>query len=90
MGGVDIHAMDDFAFRKACMNGHIEIARWLVSLGGVDIHEEYDDAFRMACRNGHMEIARWLVSLGGVDIHAADSAFRCSNRQIVEWLHTLP
>ena len=32
-GPIDIHAHSDFAFQMACYNGHLEIARWLVSLG---------------------------------------------------------
>ena len=40
---------NDYAFRYSCINGHIEIAKWLYSLGGVDIHANNDDAFRYSC-----------------------------------------
>jgi hypothetical protein len=29
---VDIHAMEDGAFRSACRNGHLETAKWLLTL----------------------------------------------------------
>ena len=37
-GGVNHHAMDDFAFQFACLHGHLGTAQWLWSLGGVNQH----------------------------------------------------
>jgi hypothetical protein len=91
LGGVNIHAANDGAFRGSCKVGHIELAKWLYSLGGVNIHADYDLAFRWSCDRGHIEIAKWLYSLGGVNIHADnDDAFRSSCRhnhiEITKWL----
>jgi ankyrin repeat protein len=33
--GVDIHADNEGAFRWSCANGHIKIAKWLISLGNI-------------------------------------------------------
>jgi hypothetical protein len=63
LGGVDIHADDDYDFRCACMRGKLELAQWLWSLGGVDIHARDDEAFVSACFCAHLEIARWLLSV---------------------------
>ena len=68
----------------SCLNGHIEIAKWLYSFGGVNIHANNDDAFRWSCDNGNIEIAKWLYSLGGVNIHANnDYVFKYSNRKCI-------
>jgi hypothetical protein len=32
LGGVDIHTDNDHAFRIACMFGHLETARWLLTV----------------------------------------------------------
>lgn len=40
LGGIDIHAEDDYAFRSSYENGHIKTAEWLYALGGVDIDKD--------------------------------------------------
>jgi hypothetical protein len=67
LGGVDIHAENDYAFRTACRYGYLESAQWLVGLGGVDVHAENDSALLYACQNRHLEVARWLVCVCGVE-----------------------
>jgi hypothetical protein len=57
---VNVHADNDFAFRFACENGHLETARWVYTLGGVNVHACDDLAFRHACMCGHLETAKWL------------------------------
>jgi hypothetical protein len=32
LGGVDIHAHNDQAFRYSCWNGELEVAQWLLSV----------------------------------------------------------
>jgi hypothetical protein len=68
--GWGVHSDNDEAFRGACANGHLETAKWLLTLGGVNVHAINDDAFRYACGRGHLEIAKWLYTLGGVNVHA--------------------
>jgi hypothetical protein len=86
LGGVDIHARDESAFRMACRHKQIEVAKWLVSLGDVDVHVR-DYAFLTACRQNDMKIAKWLVSLGGVDIHVPSAVFNYyMNLDAARWL----
>jgi hypothetical protein len=63
---------NDNLFQRACRNGHLVVAQWLLSLGGVDIHAYDDEAFGWACHNGHLVVAQWLHGLGGVNTHAAN------------------
>ena len=59
------------AFRTACEYGHLELAKWLVSVKpnikfsfSKEIFPPYDrDALRFACKNGHLEVAKWLISI---------------------------
>jgi ankyrin repeat protein len=62
---IDICAMCECAFRSACINGHLEVAKWLLEevKPDIDISVEGDQAFRVACENEHSEVAEWLQSL---------------------------
>jgi hypothetical protein len=76
------------------MFGHLETAKWVLTLGGVDVHAKNDFAFRRACMNGHLETAKWVLTLGGVDVHAEnDYAFRgsCMNGHLetAKWVLAL-
>ena len=94
LGGVDVNANDDAAFRIACQYGHFELVRWLHSLGSVNINAIDDIAFYFACSKGHGLIARWLHSLGGVNIHFGyddvfGSACYHGHESIAQWLYSL-
>jgi hypothetical protein len=100
LGGIDIHANNELAFRWSCSEGHIEVAKWLYSLGGVDINalmndNTEDDAFQWSCKNGHVKVAKWLYSLlRGVDDFAIrQHAFRSScingHIKVAKWLYSL-
>jgi hypothetical protein len=94
LGGVNIHAGNDLAFRFACSNGHLSVAQWLYDLGGVNIHTMDDYAFRFTCSSGLLSVAQWLYGLGGINIHAEnDYAFRKACKYgylpVARWLYTL-
>ena len=50
-------------FIWSCVNGHLEVAKWIYSLDKVDIHANDDDAFRYSCEHGHLEVVEWLESI---------------------------
>ena len=35
LGGVDIHAKQDYSFRLSCHSGHLDVAKWLIRIGVV-------------------------------------------------------
>jgi ankyrin repeat protein len=99
---INIHAYDEYAFRYACRNGHLDIVKFLLTLEPdhvrIDIHTYDEHAFLYACRNGHLDVVKFLLTLepyyGRIDIHIMDEeAFRwaCYNGHldIVKFLLTL-
>jgi hypothetical protein len=93
LGGVDIHAENDHAFRGACYNGHLLVAQWLYYLGDANIPFQ-NNAFTSGCRNGHLSVVQWLYSLGTISIHdRQEEVFRLScsygHLSIAQWLYSL-
>ena len=94
LGGINIHADNEYAFKYSCQNGHLIVAQWLYSLGDVDIHHQHEYAFRASCDEGHLDVAQWLYVLGQVNIHAYnEEAFRWScqagHLAVAQWLYSL-
>jgi ankyrin repeat protein len=62
----NIHMKDDYALRKACQYGHIEIVKLLLSSPNLkehsNIHANSDEALKLACENGHIEVAKFLLT----------------------------
>ena len=70
---IDIHENDGNAFKSACINGHLEPAKWLYQLdSNIDIHANNEYIFRHVCDLGHLELAMWLLKLDPttINIHA--------------------
>ena len=79
LGNIDIHAKNEYAFRKSCQNGHLDVAKWLYFLGNIYIHANNDEAFRSSCKNKHIEVAIWLASICDEYFVVVD------NNRIMEW-----
>lgn len=63
-----MHALDDFALRRAAFWGHSETILILLR-GGADVHAAGDDALRAAVWNGHTAAVRILLD-AGADVEA--------------------
>jgi ankyrin repeat protein len=84
------------AFRWACRNGHLNVAKWLLSIEpSIDVRRFGDAAFRSACYNGHLRVAKWLLSIEPlIDIRAyKNSTFNwaCKYGQfrVAKWLQRI-
>jgi ankyrin repeat protein len=99
---INIHAGDEWAFRLTCINGHLNIVKFLISLepeyGRIDIHARDENAFRWSCYNGHLSIVQFLLTLqpeyGRINIHTCDefafrSACQYGRLDIVKYLVSL-
>lgn len=93
--GVDITANNNNAFRQACANDQMEVAKWLTKSGRIIGHVDCDYLFREACMHGHLTIATWLYNTvyvaQPINIHSFNEfAFRyaCQNGHlhVVKWL----
>lgn len=50
------------SLKYACIEGKLDLAKWLVSIG-VDIYYLTPGDFLKLCMNGHFETAKWICSL---------------------------
>jgi len=55
--GVDIKIESDIGFYWSCVNGYLEIAKWIFGLGYIDIHS-HRDTLETCCRLGHLKVAK--------------------------------
>lgn len=88
---IDMQDMIDYGFRWACANGHLHVAKWLVSKYPIDVHSADDDAFMSVCANDQLHVAKWLVDNYDINVHIGDEgAFRYAcmggNLEVVKWL----
>lgn len=52
------------AFCNACVNGHLEVAKWLLKVKpNINISIKNDDAFKSTCKNNFVQIAKWFTIL---------------------------
>jgi ankyrin repeat protein len=93
---IDISVLNEYAFRYACVNGHLHDAQWLLqNKPAIDISAYNEEVFRYACSNGHLHVAQWLLQIKPtIDISANnESAFiwACVNGHlhVSKWLVSL-
>jgi hypothetical protein len=87
----NISAYND-AFGLACVNGHLEVAQWLLQIKpNINISAENEYAFYFACFGGHLEVAQWLLQVKPtIDISACEAFYvACKTEQlhVLQWLH---
>ena len=60
---IDISSDNEYIFRKACGNGHLEMAKWLLSVKpDINITNNINNAFRDACDYNRWETVQWLFT----------------------------
>jgi len=89
------------AFRYSCINGYLNLAKWLYELNpnNLGIHDNNEYTFRHTCSHGKFDVAQWLYEItlstdNQIDIRAGnDIAFKrcCVNGylNIAQWLYSL-
>ena len=93
----DIICEDYFdAFKSACYNGNLEIAKILYNEDdNLDINyiSHGEHIFECVCRSGNLEIAKWLYSLDNkinIDYKEAfKNASKSGNIEILKWVYFL-
>jgi len=68
--GADVHALDDYALRRASYRGHTEVVKLLLE-AGANVHAWGDYALHMASLRGHTEVVKLLLE-AGANVHACD------------------
>lgn len=88
-----IHNINQSLFINACLDGHLEAAKWIVSVNpNIDISCDNECAFTSACSRGYLELAKWLLSIHPtIDISVYNElAFRgaCNSGhlEVAKWL----
>jgi hypothetical protein len=83
------------AFAEACYKGHLEVAKWLLTLEGMDPCARECQAFVFACAHDHLDAAKWLLTLEGMDpcaqtCRAFVVACMHGHLGVAKWLLALP
>ena len=61
---INISTENEEAFRLACENGNLEVAKWLYQIKPtIDVSAKNDYAFCYTCENGNLNVAKWLQTL---------------------------
>jgi hypothetical protein len=63
----DIRTDNDYAFYCSCVNGHLETAKWLVSITADVVRSNANYVLCWSCSFGHLELAKWLTERFDLD-----------------------
>jgi hypothetical protein len=69
---VDPSAIDNYAFRLACANGHLAVVERLLQDERVDPSASNNDAICVAAEFGHIAVAERLLQDARVDVSVDD------------------
>lgn len=100
---INVHYKREQAFKCACRQGHLEIAKYLYEYTSdgvknkINIHIDNEFSFRWACYNGHLAIVKWLYDLepmNKIDVHTnEETAFKWAcedgHLNVAKWLYQL-
>lgn len=82
----------DFGLCCACLNGHINVVKWLLENNLVkNINMYFDGPFSTACLNGHIKIAKFLttqskyITYDIFDYEIFHNACKTNKLNIVKW-----
>jgi hypothetical protein len=83
-------------FKTVCINGHLDVAKWLLQLYPNIIRESVLNTsvysfFGDVCQNGHLEMAKWLhdnYEYFDVDVYRSAFCYACryGHLDVAKWL----
>jgi hypothetical protein len=98
-GKIDIYSNNNKIFRLSCINGHLNMAKFVYMRSvsdrkKIDIHMWDDFVFRWASAYGCLDVIIWLYSEGKIDIHVSNDfaflmAINQGNLSSAKWAYAI-